>query len=581
VFEWTEECQRAFEESKSIFVGRNNTYFDPQKLSVVYCDASLNHIGGALTQEGKIVCCKSRTLTDTERRYSTTERECLAVVWVLKKLRKYLLGRRFIVKTDHRPLEGLFHENKATKEILNKRLENLVIKLNEFDFTVDYIPGEENNLADVLSRLMVSSVFNETEIAFGRRLELLRAAHDSEGLHHGLTKTLMNLKGKLWPGKTKDVYDFISSCECSKSKENRKPVRLAGFVPDARYPLEVIAIDLYSYGGREYLTIIDIYSKHVWSLLVKDKSKEEVGKVFQDWKSQYRMPQIVLSDRGGEFEFLDGIGVLHRRTASFRPMDNGSAERVHVELGKLSRIHNSTPDKIYHLLNSPGVISAFQEPIDLYSSSKLKRLDLVYLYRQRRGRTKDEDPWTGPHIIEEILDHRTFLLSNGDVADVSNLKLYREVLPRSAKLKTSKLLEWSKNSKLDLKSLIDVFSTQNNIFQVIDCDPWNYSWSSLSIFISVDWLLLNDALLKILHEIPQVVLICFPVMKNQEFFKILNLLPQMSSELLPTIDWFEGDEFAFKWRLSLITGTRLRSALRNWGGVEMFLSIVASHYNAN
>jgi hypothetical protein len=142
-------------------------------------------------------------------------------------------------------------------------------------------------------------------------------------------------------------------------------------------------------------------------------------------------------------------------------------------------------------------------------------------------------------------------------------------------------LEWSKNSKLDLKSLIDVFSTQNNIFQVIDCDPWNYSWSSLSIFISVDWLLLNDALLKILHEIPQVVLICFPVMKNQEFFKILNLLPQMSSELLPTIDWFEGDEFAFKWRLSLITGTRLRSALRNWGGVEMFLSIVASHYNAN
>jgi hypothetical protein len=73
---------------------------------------------------------------------------------VIKKLRRYALGRKFILRTDHKPLVGLFDEKRATREIENKQgLKNIDYKLSELEFTVEYVLGGKNNLADVLSRL--------------------------------------------------------------------------------------------------------------------------------------------------------------------------------------------------------------------------------------------------------------------------------------------------------------------------------------------------------------------------------------------------------------------------------------------
>jgi hypothetical protein len=62
------------------------------------------------------VCCKSRSLVEAETRYSTIERECLAAQWLMKKLRRFLLGRKFVLRTDHKPLVGLLDENKYRLE---------------------------------------------------------------------------------------------------------------------------------------------------------------------------------------------------------------------------------------------------------------------------------------------------------------------------------------------------------------------------------------------------------------------------------------------------------------------------------
>jgi hypothetical protein len=77
-FVWTQECEEAFMKSKKIFADKKNAFFDSTKKIYVYTDTSKYHVGGALIQEGKVVCYKSRSLDEAETRSSTIERECLA-----------------------------------------------------------------------------------------------------------------------------------------------------------------------------------------------------------------------------------------------------------------------------------------------------------------------------------------------------------------------------------------------------------------------------------------------------------------------------------------------------------------------
>ncbi len=78
---------------------------------VVYTDASDSGFDAVLSKkrgsEQFVFAYASRTLTDAERNYSTTEKECLAIVWNLFYWRPYLFGKSFEVVTDHQPLTWL------------------------------------------------------------------------------------------------------------------------------------------------------------------------------------------------------------------------------------------------------------------------------------------------------------------------------------------------------------------------------------------------------------------------------------------------------------------------------------------
>jgi hypothetical protein len=74
-FVWTQECEEAFMKSKEIFADKKNAFFDSTKKIYVYTDASKYHVGGALIQDDKVACCKSRSLVEAETRYSTIERD--------------------------------------------------------------------------------------------------------------------------------------------------------------------------------------------------------------------------------------------------------------------------------------------------------------------------------------------------------------------------------------------------------------------------------------------------------------------------------------------------------------------------
>nr|GEX06200.1 reverse transcriptase domain-containing protein [Tanacetum cinerariifolium] len=116
------------------------------------CDASDFAIGAVLGQRHekhfRPIHYASKTMTDVESNYTTTEKEMLAVVYVFEKFRSYLIMNKSIVHTDHSALKYLFAKKDAKARLLR-----WVLLLQEFDFKVLDTNEAENLTADHMSRL--------------------------------------------------------------------------------------------------------------------------------------------------------------------------------------------------------------------------------------------------------------------------------------------------------------------------------------------------------------------------------------------------------------------------------------------
>ena len=92
------------------------------------------------------IACHSRSLTETEQKYSQLEREALAIRWACERCYSYLVGSQFTVVTDHKPLVPFFNNPHSKPPI---RLEKWLLYLQQFDFKLIYSPGKDN-IADYL-----------------------------------------------------------------------------------------------------------------------------------------------------------------------------------------------------------------------------------------------------------------------------------------------------------------------------------------------------------------------------------------------------------------------------------------------
>ncbi|KAK3880810.1 hypothetical protein Pcinc_014731 [Petrolisthes cinctipes] len=114
-------------------------------------DASQHGLGAVLLQyfdgQPHPVAYASRKLLDRERKYSTIEREALAIVFGVAKFDYYLRGKEFILETDHKPLVYL-----KTSKCSNDRLMRWALRLQDYPFRVVHIAGRDNVGADLLSR---------------------------------------------------------------------------------------------------------------------------------------------------------------------------------------------------------------------------------------------------------------------------------------------------------------------------------------------------------------------------------------------------------------------------------------------
>ena len=123
-----------------------------EKEFILQTDASERGVGAVLSQtddegEDHPIGYFSRKLLPREEKYSTIEKECLAIKLGIQAFRVYLLGKPFTIQTDHRALEWL----DRVKEN-NARLTRWSLLMQPYQYRTQYRPGRINGNADALSR---------------------------------------------------------------------------------------------------------------------------------------------------------------------------------------------------------------------------------------------------------------------------------------------------------------------------------------------------------------------------------------------------------------------------------------------
>lgn len=368
-FEWDESCEKSFQRIKDALVSAPIlTSPNFEHPFYVQTDASAYGVGCVLTQryDGRehVICYLSRTLSRSEANYSSTERELLAVLYSIEKLRCYLEGYKFYVITDCHSLVWLNNLKNP-----QGRLARWALRLQQFDYEVVHRKGKDNIVPDTLSRNLivpeniissivvddtgdkwylkmlklvnedplkypkwrvadkklykyVSSDFPELfdEVDFwklvipkDKRREILYNGHDiCTAGHFGIYKTFNRIaRLYYWPSMRADITKYVRSCAtCLRTKpEQKKP---AGFMsktpPLITKPWQYISTDLFgplpksSHGNLYILAVTDAFSKFVLFFPLRHATALAVTKILREQVFLiFGVPQFVRCDNGPQY----------------------------------------------------------------------------------------------------------------------------------------------------------------------------------------------------------------------------------------------------------------------------------------
>lgn len=365
-FKWGEEQEQAMQYLKERLVSAPILSCpDFEKHFYLQTDASNTGLGAVLYQkyeEGdKVIAYASRSLTPAERKYSTTEHECLAVLWAVERFRPYLEGMPFTVLTDHQSLKWL-HNLKDPQG----RLARWAIKLQQYQFSIEHRSGKLNVAADALSRIH-ENVVGTMELSFddldpwyvkmveriksepakypnwrvegvqlfkrivdrrkilgeecpwkavvpkSKRRDLLFDCHDHPMSGHlGGFKTLQRLREHYyWPGMASDTARYVGRCEtCLAHKPlQRAPAGLMGQQRIATRPWQLVSADimgplpLSSNQNRFIIAFSDYFSKYSVFVPVRSATAKAVSTVLEkEVVLMFGAPQTVICDNGPQFK---------------------------------------------------------------------------------------------------------------------------------------------------------------------------------------------------------------------------------------------------------------------------------------
>ncbi|GFX04467.1 retrovirus-related Pol polyprotein from transposon 17.6 [Trichonephila clavipes] len=285
-FHWGPEEVEAFNSLKKALTSDPVLgMYDERASTEIHTDASGYGIGAVLVQiqnnVEKVIAYASRTLTKAEKNYSTTERECLAIVWATNKFRPYIFGKHFTVVTDHHSLCWLMNLKDPSG-----RLARWASDFKSMILTKNFDPDGKLWLPVIPKHL---------------RADILRHFHDAPTAGHlGFAKTYDRIRKRFyWPEWYRNVVRYVMHCrECQRRKSvpQRPPGRLVP-IPPAIAPFHRIGIDLLgrfpksAHGNKWIIVCTDYSTRYAITKALPTAEVDEIAKflleeiVPQAWSS--------------------------------------------------------------------------------------------------------------------------------------------------------------------------------------------------------------------------------------------------------------------------------------------------------
>ncbi|GJU84194.1 reverse transcriptase domain-containing protein [Tanacetum coccineum] len=322
----------------------------------IMCDASDFAVGAVLGQ--------SKTMTEAQAHYTTTEKELLAVVYAFEKFRPYLVLSKSIVYTDHSALKYLL-----AKQDAKPRLLRWILLLQEFDVVIRDKKGAENLAADHLSRLENphQSELEKKEITETFPLETLRMVTfrgddnapwfaDFANYHAG-NFVIKDVKHYFWDDPFlfkicvdqvirrcvlgQEAFDILKACHSGPTGGHYGKISQRDEMPQNSIQVceifDIWGIDFMgpfpsSRGNKYILVAVDYLSKWVEAKALPTNDAQVVCKFLKTLFSRFNAPRAIISDRGTHFcndqfsEVMLKYGVTHRLSTAYHPQTSGQVE---------------------------------------------------------------------------------------------------------------------------------------------------------------------------------------------------------------------------------------------------------------
>ncbi|MEL7308806.1 MAG: RNase H-like domain-containing protein, partial [Pseudomonadota bacterium] len=299
-------------------------------------DASGSCIGAVLSQAGRPIAFFSRTLSPSEQKQSVIEREAMAIVEATRKWNEYLHIFPTVIKTDQKAVSYIYSKQKS--RIKNEKLARWRLELSEFNYSISYRRGQDNKLADALSRIAAST----TGISID-----LQNLHDSFG-HPGITRFWEYVRRHNLPFSLADVRELNDKCTtCRECKPRFYSPTSKGVLIQAMRPFERLNMDIVGpkpaakgTGARFLLVIIDEYSRFPFAFALTEITSQSIIRCLSSLFFLCGTPNFIHTDRGTQFmseelnNYLFKLGISHSRTTPYNPQGNGQTERYNGVIWK-------------------------------------------------------------------------------------------------------------------------------------------------------------------------------------------------------------------------------------------------------
>lgn len=394
-FVWSKECDEGFIEIKRLLCEATLLAFlDPAAKLELVTDASNLAIGGVLQQRVENIVQPlgfySVKLTPAQIKYSTFDRELLAIYEAIKHFRHQLEGRNFTIFTDHKPLTSALTAKAERSPRQTRHLEFI----SQFCTDIRFVKGQDNLVADSLSRIEMDAIEKNPSLILSKIVEcqtgdqelanLMKSTNSfkleltqfpnfsiicetSTGRHrpyvpkilrkdifvmlHELSHPGTKASRKMvkeryfWPSMNVDVGNWVKCClACQKAKVNRHtkaPVQNIP-VPDVRFShihMDIVGPLPPSKGNIYVLTIIDRFTRWPEAFPMPDMTANTIANTFvTEYIARFGVPDFITTDQGRQFEsklfkeLVQILGVCRIRSSPYHPQSNGIIERFHRQL---------------------------------------------------------------------------------------------------------------------------------------------------------------------------------------------------------------------------------------------------------